>query len=272
MRELTLEEIKNIEVLILKEIHSICNENNFRYSLIGGSLLGAVRHSGFIPWDDDIDIGMPRPDYIAFLQYCDTHDTSFKMLSSNSEESWHLFSKAYNPYTLIEDPDNHDNDLSIGVHIDIFPIDGLANSKRMATIRLLETAIPRELLVAKNWKRYYFSKTRSRKYELIRFPLFMLSRITPVNLTKHMIEFRYRLLSFDSKKYVATVPSSYRLKEIVSHDVYSEIIDLPFEGEQFKCIKNYDFYLSKIYGNYMDLPPEEKRNTHHSFKAYLIDG
>ena len=268
MKELTQNEIKQIEMIILEEIHSICCINGFRYTLAGGSLLGAVRHHGFIPWDDDIDICMPRSDYEAFLSYCENHNTRFKLLSSRSKVCWHLFSKAYDPDTLIEDINNHDNDLNIGVHVDIFPIDGLADSEILSKIRFLETALPRELLVAKNWTKYYRSKTRSIKYELIRFPMFILSRFIPANPLKHLVEKRYKRIPFDKKKFVAIVPSSYRLKEIVPREVFTDYIDFPFESYTFKGIKEYDYYLSKIYGSYMKLPPEDKRNTHHSFIAY----
>ena len=75
--EINLEQLKKLEVELLSEVHKICLQENLRYSLGGGTLLGAVRHKGFIPWDDDIDIMMPRPDYEAFLSYCETHDVLF---------------------------------------------------------------------------------------------------------------------------------------------------------------------------------------------------
>ena len=77
MRELSLDEIKNIELNLVQQFHDICQEQGLRYSLAYGTLLGAVRHKGFIPWDDDVDIIMPRPDYMKFLDYCLSHDIQF---------------------------------------------------------------------------------------------------------------------------------------------------------------------------------------------------
>ena len=88
MKELSLDEIKTIELEILKEIHQICEKENIRYSLCGGTLLGAVRHGGFIPWDDDIDIIMPRKDYEAFIDYCKTHAPNFNLLCVETNKKY----------------------------------------------------------------------------------------------------------------------------------------------------------------------------------------
>ena len=85
MKEISLDELKKIEFEILVEIDKICREQNIRYSLCGGTLLGAIRHGGFIPWDDDIDIFMPRPDYNRFLEYCIQNSTTFSLLCNKTD-------------------------------------------------------------------------------------------------------------------------------------------------------------------------------------------
>ena len=271
MQLLSLDEIKSIELKILLEIDDICEAQKINYTLIGGSLLGAVRHSGFIPWDDDIDIAMPRYEYEQFLDYCENNPTAFKMFSSRATDCWHLFSKAYDPETVIVDHNNHDDDVGIGVHVDIFPIDGLSNNLLISKIRFLETALLRELLVAKNWKKYYFSKTRSPKYELIRYPIFIVSRFIPANPLKSIIVKIIKSYDFNKMNYVAVIPSTYRMREIVSKTVFSDYIRIDFEDNKISAINQYDYYLKKIYGNYWVLPPEEKRKSHHNFDAYTLD-
>ena len=130
MQQLSLKEIQMIELKLLLEFDSICSQNSMRYSLGGGSLLGAIRHKGFIPWDDDIDVMMPRPDYERFLDYCRREDTSFRLITYESVSGYNgLSAKIWDPSTRIVD---HVLDLSFdtGVNIDVFPIDGLANSEQ----------------------------------------------------------------------------------------------------------------------------------------------
>ena len=104
MEELSLREVQKIELELLLKFDSICQKNHMRYSLGGGSLLGAIRHKGFIPWDDDIDVMMPRPDYERFLQYCQENEVGFNLLTYNTVKGYHgLFAKIWDPKTIIRD-------------------------------------------------------------------------------------------------------------------------------------------------------------------------
>jgi len=131
-----------------------------------------------------------------------------------------------------------------------------------------ETLDSRELLVAANWKRFSRSKTRAIYYEPIRLAFFCMSRASSFGKLIRKIEACYDKDGFDKKAYVGSVCGAYRNREIMPKVVVAETVDLPFEDGVFKCPKDYDTYLTRIYGDYMKLPPEEKRITHHTFDAY----
>ena len=184
MQKIEPNELKSIELEILKEIDKICQAQNFRYSLSGGTLLGAIRHGGFIPWDDDIDILMPRPDYDRFIQYCKENETAFNLLSIETDERYgYLFAKAMAKNTIIVEESANPNNIEMGIYVDIFPIDGLANTYDDSVREFKSSRFNREMLVAKNWKKFKRSKTRSWKYEPIRFAFFLASRF--VSMKKH---------------------------------------------------------------------------------------
>lgn len=266
--QIDIEELKKIQLELLSAVHNICEKENLRYSLGGGSLLGAVRHKGYIPWDDDIDIMMPRPDYDAFIAYCLSHDIPYKIHSWETDKDYvDLSAKFYDPKTVLED-ENMVNGSKIGVNIDIFPIDGLGNTYKKAVKAFKSTAFKRNLLIAKQWKKFFRSKTHAWYFEPFRFAFFVLSRfVSKRRLFKKILK-KYTKIDFNSVNFAGAVGGSYREKEVLHQTVFTEYIELPFEELNFKAIKAYDTYLSSIYGDYMKLPPEEKRVSHHTFKAY----
>lgn len=269
-RELSLEQVKQIEIDLLEAVDSICKQEEFRYSMGGGTLLGAVRHRGFIPWDDDIDIMMPRPDYNAFLQYCFTHDVPFKIKAWENDKTYtDLSAKIYNPDTVTED-ENFEGE-RIGVAIDVFPIDGLGDTYKKAQKAFRSTAFKRELLVAANWKKFFRSKTHAWYLEPIRFGMFVISRFVNKQKLFASVLRKYETIDFDTTAFAAAVGGSYREKEILPRAVFSEYITLPFEDKEFQAIADYDTYMKSIFGDYMTLPPEEKRVSHHTFTAYYKD-
>lgn len=268
-REIQLDEIKIIELNILKKIREVCVQQGFRYFLIGGTLLGAIRHKGFIPWDDDIDIGMPRADYEKFIEYCSTNAVPFKLLCNKLEPKYgYLFAKAMDMNTELIEISGNRNNMDLGLFVDIFPIDGLGDTHDEALANLNRTRFERELLVAANWKKFFRSKTRPIYIEPVRFAFFCMSRFVSFTKLVNRIESAYDIDGFDKCKYVGCVCGSYRNKEVVEQNVFAEYVELPFEDNMFLCPKYYNKYLCRIYGDYMQLPPKGKQVTHHSFKAY----
>ncbi len=270
MESLTLKEIQEIELNLLLAFDLTCQQNNLRYSLGGGSLLGAIRHKGFIPWDDDVDVMMPRPDYEKFLRISKKRKMGFDLITYDTVKGYNgLFAKIWDTSTLIKD-DLMNMAFEIGVNIDVFPIDGLGNSEQEALKIFKKTAWNREMLNAVLWKKFFRSKTHSILVEPIRLTMFVLSRfVNPKKLLRKVDEENLRH-PFEQSSYAGCICGSYREQEIMTKKTFEDYIELEFEGHKLKGIQNYDEYLRKHYNKYLELPPKDKQETHHTYKAYRI--
>jgi lipopolysaccharide cholinephosphotransferase len=267
--KIDLAELKKIQLALLTEMDMICAKEGYKYSLGGGSLLGAIRHKGYIPWDDDIDVMMPRPDYEKFLKYCKENKTKFALqCHDNDPEYVDLSAKIYDPKTTIEEKEIFEKEKKIGVSIDVFVIDGLGDTEASAIRAFRAKAVQRELIVASQWKNFFRSKTHAWYYEPIRLALFVASRFINKKSMFENLEKYYKKISFEQANFAGAVGGSYREKEILPKEVFTEYIDVKFENSSFKAIAAYDTYLSSIYGDYMQLPPKEKQVSHHLFNAY----
>lgn len=274
LKPLDLRQMQLTELGLLKEFAKICEGLGLRYSLGGGTLLGAVRHKGFIPWDDDIDVMMPRPDYDKFVEYCRNNEVPFDTpFGENNFAEIAMATKIYDRDTVlvpkIRDKDSREE--LRGLYIDIFPIDGLGDTLKAATKKFNSSSFDRELYVAASWGKFKKSKTHAWYLEPARFALFVLGRFANRNKLMKKIAAKYENIDFDKTEYAGVVFGSYRTKEIQPRHVFDNFTEVEFEGSKFKAIKEYDRYLSSNFGDYMSLPPEEKRVTHHSFDAYYAD-
>ncbi len=269
MKRITLDEQKKIELDMLKYIKKICDKNNLRYYLAGGTLLGAIRHKGFIPWDDDIDILMPRPDYEKLVSIINKKDGRYLLLTPEQNDYYYVFNKLVDTKTILKEWWVHPIN-NMGVYLDIFPLDGFPDSEKKYTI------YADELL------REYRDFTNSRKdgYKMsvhwherilkkfIKYPLHLIKKRIPwkkrqKNLINNMQKYKY-----ENSKNVAFILSAYKKREILNKSIYDDVILVQFEDEKFNAPIGYDDYLKALYGNYMELPPVDKRETHHYFDAY----
>jgi len=267
--ELSLEEIKKIELDILKDIHQVCENNGLRYYLAGGTLLGAIRHKGFIPWDDDIDIIMPRPDYMKFIKiYENEGDKKYKLISPyNNKNHLYTFTKVFDTRTVkIENGIDYDSDNIGGIEVDIFPSDGLPDNIKKSNNYFFRQKIL--------FNFYTFSVLKYRKGKnviknIIKNTIISICKLFGKNRFIELINNMAMKYDFNNSKYIAvSVTPYYGKKERLEKDRFINPIKVEFEGYLFNAPENYDQYLSNLYGEYMKLPPEEKRITHHNYKAY----
>ncbi|MDB4785502.1 LicD family protein [Akkermansiaceae bacterium] len=269
MKELTLPEIKILQQEILDEVHSFCKENNIDYSLSYGTLLGAIRHQGYIPWDDDIDVMIPRPDYDKFVSNFKARKSHFKVKSSEKDKDYpYLFAKVENSKTKLVEYSSIS--YNIGVNIDIFPIDGLPKKKHKLNNFYRKMDLCKKMLAIKTVKINLSSRGLIKNTTLffLKVLFSLVSYQLIVKLTnKLVVKYDYS----ESKFVMSCCLEGSKRNQYMSKVVYDEFIEVVFESKKYKAIKNFDDYLSMQYGNYMELPPKVERITHHNYKAYAVN-
>ena len=262
MRRLGIEELKKIEIEILEEVDAFCRENNIRYSICGGTLLGAVRHKGYIPWDDDIDIMMPRSDYDRFLRTFTSKDNYLINLGESADYIEH-FTKIIRKGTFLEYTTLKRR--LWGVNIDVFPVDGVPDDGGVyaATLRDLHKKIeyifPYYRFVGEKkllwFAKYCFKRLARPTTDSVKSIKDRMNRMVRENLP-------------ESSPGSCEIFDDFRIIPIAS-DIFLDYTDLEFEGRPFRAIRDADAYLSAMYGDYMTLPPEEQRVSNHFYKAYI---
>lgn len=270
MKELSLDEVKNIEFEILVDVANYCDKNNLRYYLSSGTLLGAIRHKGFIPWDDDIDINISRPDYVKFVNgYNKNHNGNY-VLSSIENNKNHLFTfaKVFDNRTIkIESGISYNSNNMGGVDIDIFPIDGLPTN-----INQSNKYFKKQIRAYKGYALSImkFSKGKNFLRSFVKFiVLFIFKSIGKTRFIK-LINKNAMKYDFDSSEYIAlSVAPYYGNKERILKSSYIDQVKVEFEKEMFYAPLCYHEHLTNLFGDYEKMPPKSERVTHHSFKAYL---
>jgi len=273
-KEINVEEIKKIQLNILREFSKFCQKNGLRYYLSGGTLLGAIRHKGFIPWDDDIDINMPRPDCEKLFKLTGEKLNDYLSIGYplKSQNHYHPFIRIYDTRTVMFGTiKSGEVGYYTNVYIDVFPIDGLPDSNLLTKI---EFKIIKLLMMLEKADFYSDAEATSLYKKIIKFFVKPLAKTVGFQNWNKLIIYIAKKYDFNSQKYVAAITSTanYGLKEKIIKEEYIKQIDVLFEGEIFKAPANYDIYLSNLYGNYMELPPENQRKSEHNFKAWWKKG
>lgn len=260
---LSLDEIKQEELKILIYFDKFCKEHNLQYSLAGGTLLGAVRHKGFIPWDDDIDVCMPRPDYERFLKIFKEDDYFALEGYGRVGLAEYPCMKLVNKKIKVQEKVREE---ASNLWIDIFPVDGLPEN---GTSKIYKKAtFIRKIYTATTASR---SASKSQLKNIVKMGIKPLLKVAKIDVfTSHLLNKLAKKYEYGSTKYVGIITwGMYGTGERISYEGFRQSIPLIFENHQFKAMSNYDEYLSGVYGDYMQLPPIEQRKVH-GIKAWRI--
>ena len=264
MKEMDINTIRKIQLEILIDVADFCEKNNLRYFLSGGTLLGAIRHDGFIPWDDDIDIQMPRPDYENFI-HSYNHEKFQVYCWDNDKDFLCTYAKVVNTDTILIE--NCSFGKLLGVNIDVFPVDGLpSNEKKIKNIVFINKLLWG--LVACATINDISNRSKIKQIEISIIKSFY--KIFPVKsyVTGKAIKMSKKY-NFENSNKVATLVWGNGLKEVINKSTATEYHKKSFEGNFFNIPVNYEDYLINKYGDYMKLPPENERIYKHDIKVYL---
>lgn len=273
MKELTLEQIKQRSLSVLCMVRDVCRENGLRYSLTGGTLIGAVRHQGFIPWDDDIDIMMPRPDYERLIRLVGAGDYGFDLHCAQLDgaDYGYPFAKACCRGTRVAENATRQGGVPIGVFVDIFPVDGAGKRQWSAKLRARLFVALHGLKLCCNWDGFQPSKLRAWYYEPLRYGCYLLSKVLGRRRIDAMMDRFLRARPYADCPWAGRLVGDYGAKEVMPRTLFESTVDVRFEGETFAAVADYDRFLTALYGDYMRLPPAEKQVSHHNFTAYWVE-
>ena len=256
MNYLTLDEVKKCELNILKYIDYICIQNNLRYFLSFGTLIGAVRHKGFIPWDDDIDISMPREDYDRFVEIMkENPHERYRIVTPETKNYPYAFNKVIDCQTVVEE-DYVNKFEPNGLWVDIFPIDGFIENKKTLKYKVCDLMESARALAS-----YEICPPKHRKHKIV----WIIARLIGYKFFQTKVINICRAVPYTKGNYVGY---AFGVNfSIFQKDFFENLVKIPFEDSEFYVPSQYNEYLKINYGEYMVIPPKEKQ-TSHSIKAY----
>lgn len=261
-RKIDTEELKEIQLQILKHTASFCDSHGINYWIDCGTLLGAVRHKGYIPWDDDIDVGMLRADYDKMIKLFNLeNDRYFFACYETKKDFYFPFGKVFDTTTILYEPD--ENGFKLCVNIDIFVYDNAPSNQKALKRQFDRRDLYRRLFDYQHYSNFanvsLIKKIGGKAIKTI------LGVFPQDYFIKKMIE-NCKKYSSEATDEVGNFSSYSRLH--CNKRIFSSFVNLEFENSMFKAPIGYDEWLRSFYSDYMQLPPLEKRVSHHSFVAY----
>ena len=259
-----IRQIQLTQLEILTEVDKICRKHDIKYFLAYGTLLGAVRHKGFIPWDDDIDIGMRREDYDKFLKIANkVLNEQYFCQSIYSETEYYLpFAKIRKNKSRYVEASAMHVDINQGVYIDVFPIDKIPDNLFTRFIHKVEFYILFRITLAKN------GISRPDDKRILKRMIYWMLKIFSIPFKKRNVLFymNQRMKKFSKKKtqYITSMSSPYGYtKEIMPSSMFESVTEIEFEGQLFYAPSRPYEYLTRLYGDYMTPPPVDQRENRH---------
>ncbi len=260
--DLSLRDAQMLMVDVLKDVHELCEKHGIKYFLDAGTLIGAVRHKGFIPWDDDIDIGMIREEYNKFLEIAPKELPKHLFLQTfETDEYYNVYPTPckvrYNNTLFLEDGTEENYKMHNGIFIDVFPYDSLPKLKITYKIqRTLSYNILKSFKRLRDIPDYLSFKNK------ITFSFYKL--VVKMFPNKRRLQFFNCLVKWNDPEsdYMGYGVDTYWSEYIYKKEDYFDLVKLEFEGQHFYAPKNYDAILTQLYGDYMTMPKEEDRVWH----------
>ncbi len=269
MKELSLKEIQEASFNILKYAHDLCEKNKIKYWLIYGTLLGAVRHNGFIPWDDDIDIAMKRDDYERFL-YLLSQETKKKNcpfyydhFSVSKDYPYYILRICDSRYRVEFESTKHVS----GLFIDVYPFDDSGSDVGYWEKRLFHTELIKKCMLLSTYKNLFYGNSVSHK--MLNLPLAIYSKILGTSFFMKRIDKKSRAYNGTNSGYIG-LTSWADIPRIFPNEYFNDLTQIQFENSKFYIPARYNEILTQIYGDYMNLPKEKDRIPHHNYKAYKL--
>lgn len=268
-----IEKLHQIDLEIVKNVIKICEKYNLKYFMLGGTMLGAIRHGGFIPWDDDIDLGMPRKDYETFLEIAEKELPDYlQVVNYKNTPSYQYYITRIQDKNVkvIEERIGNDSKFTYA-SIDIFPIDGTPNNKLLRKLYFFRVLSHRALMSL----HYKDSIDRKRKRGTIEKAFLWIMEKIPFEKIidpykeKEKIDKLLSSQSVDTSRYIGNIMGAYRTREIVPKEWYGKGTKYKFEDIELNGFDKYHEYLEYTYGDYMELPPVESRKTHYRLESLI---
>ena len=264
-RKLTPAQIKQHEVQMLLAFEQFCREQKIQWSLSGGSLLGAIRHKGFIPWDDDIDLCLSRPNYDYLVR--NFRHPYLKLVSYETGDFLFPFARIIDETTEIEAL--YSEKMNKHLWLDIFPVDGLPKEKNLIKKVYSKCNFYRRILMLID-SRLGTGRTTLHKYS--KYILKPLSHLYgSKRCVKKIVDIAHRI-PYEEAEYVGAITwGLYGVGECMLKSDFENYVEVEFEGYKFPAVSCWDGYLKGLYGNYMELPPENKRQSHEMTVYTIFD-
>lgn len=257
-------EIKKRVFETLQHVKYVCEENHIPYSLCFGTLLGAKRHGGFIPWDDDVDVCVLRSDYERLLSLLKDQHGRFKLMSmATNRDYYYNFAKMVDTETTVVEH-GYKPIQGYGVYVDIFPLDYAPSDEKR--FRRLVSQINR-ISAMKTLSIMASAEFVAGKKKIAYYVLSPFAKLIGYRHWRNTCEKKMR--SQNKGEYVCCLTEKPKYRELMKASDMQNLTTITFEGEEFACFSNNEEYLKNRYGDYMKLPPVEQRVSHHDFEAFL---